>query len=125
LEIVISGKVVATVAGGADSTTLEIDRPIEVDGATSAWIAARAEGESSEFFLPRQLLAHTNPVYAKGDRPQRSAEDARFFMKEIDGLIQWVKTKGVFHDRAHREEVTKLFESARRLYEAQTREAGE
>ena len=87
VEIVMNGEVVASATGDARRAPRSRSiRRIEIDGGGSAWIAARAEGQSSEFFLHHDLLAHTNPVYCKGAAPQRSPEDARFFMEEIDGL---------------------------------------
>lgn len=120
LEIIRNGEVVSSVAGGAASTTLKIDQTIETEGGRSAWFAARAEGQTSEFFLHPALYAHTNPIYCEGANPLRSPEDAQFFVNEINGLIDWVRTKGDFSNPAHREEVKALFEKARGFYEAQT-----
>jgi hypothetical protein len=125
VEVVMNGRVVAALEGRPTSDTLVLDQSIEVDGGGSAWIAARAEGVTNEFFLHPALFAHTNPVYCSGAAPLRSPDDARFFISEIDGLTAWVETKGVFHDPAHREEVKALFGKARSIYErqAETQEA--
>jgi len=121
LEVVVNGEVAASASAGETTGMLTLDQVVELDGAGSAWIAARTKGESSElFFLHPHLLAHTNPIYCDGGSRLRSGADAEFFVKEISGLIDWVEEKGVFHDSAHREEVKALFVKARGIYEEQS-----
>ena len=121
LEVLVNGKVVASAAGRDAAPRLAIEQRIELDGAHSAWIVARTQGESSKFFLHKELFAHTNPIYCAGAEPLRSPADAQFFVGEIDRLLDWVQTKGVFDDPAHREEVKAIFQKARALYEKQAR----
>jgi hypothetical protein len=122
LELVAKGRVIAAKKGDGESCHLVLEETTEFEG--SGWIAARAESESGEMFLPAKLLAHTNPVYCVQEgRPLRSPEDARFFVKEIDGLLEWVETQGIFRVPGHKEEVKGLFRKARDIYERQA--AGE
>jgi len=118
LELIVNGQVVASVGDGT-TDTLTLDHVLELDGARSAWISARAEGQSSDFFLHPHLLAHTNPVHCKGQASFSSPTDAQFFVEEITGLLDWVEEKGRFDDPAHREEVKALFQKARERYRQQ------
>lgn len=117
LEIVANGQVVASVKGNGTSR-LVFDDTIELK--QGAWVAARTESDSSWAFLTRSLIAHTNPIYCL--RPAevlRSTDDARFFAKQIDGLLDWVEHKGSYHDPKHKAEVKALFAKARAIYEKQ------
>ena len=66
------------------------------------------------------------PVYClRPNEVLRSRDDARFFIKQIDGLLDWVEHKGVYHDPKHKAEVKALFAKGRAVYEKQTASEGE
>ena len=91
-----------------------LDHELEIDGASSAWIAAPSVGRSSTG--GRGVHAHTNPIYLAGAQPLRSAADARFFMDEIDELVGWLDTKGKFDSAQQQEATRELFLRARAIY---------
>ena len=66
------------------------------------------------------LFAHTSPVYVIADgEPNRSSEDAAFFVRWIDQNLAALRGRDNFYDPAHREEVISTFEEGRRLYQVQ------
>jgi hypothetical protein len=76
IEIVANGRVVASSSG----SRLEA----EIDAAHFTWMAARCTLKTEATVR----LAHTSPVYLRGDRQNWDAsEDRAFFLKWIDDLI--------------------------------------
>lgn len=96
VEIVYNGEVILSGSEVSSQITLE----------DSGWIAARCEG------------AHTNPVYInfKG-RPAGYAEPAEKFIRIIDRLSEWVKTKALFYNENQKEEVLEVIGDGRAVYE--------
>ena len=85
----------------------------------SAWVAVRVTGPAHRL-VPNglQLYAHTSPVYCLlGDRKIASAADARFFVDWINRLIAKARGTGAFSSSDRREEVIRLFEQGRSVYE--------
>ena len=82
LELVHNGKVVAKIQGTAEPgnpVILKADLPVSQSG----WLCARRMDENGH-------QTHTAPVYVTiNDKPVRaSAEDAQFFVKWIDNMIE-------------------------------------
>ncbi len=121
LEIVVNGKVVAASTSGEWSGSLPLER--------SAWLAARVWGprhrlvsnSPSPFGETRSssaLLAHTSPHYvAIGNQRVFSAKDQQFLLRWVDSLIQEVQTRGQFSSQERRDEVVRIFQRARAVYE--------
>ncbi len=96
VEVVYNGEVILKTSETSFQVTVE----------DSGWLAVRCEG------------AHSNPVYINVEgRPAGQAEPAQKFIKIIDRLTDWVKTKGLFDTKTQKEEVLKVFGEGRAVYE--------
>ncbi|MDA1256896.1 MAG: CehA/McbA family metallohydrolase [Chloroflexi bacterium] len=116
VEIVQNGEVIKRVTpGGSESTggSLESDVKIDADG----WIAARLGSTERDSFA-QALWAHTSAVYidAGGKKPDKQAESAKLFVRDIEASMTWVKTKGRFYTDAQRTEVVDLFRQGLEVY---------
>ena len=120
LDVLANGEVVHSVAASSARSTVEVSCNITLRN--SAWVAVRVTGPAHRL-VPNglQLYAHTSPVYCLlGDRKIASASDARFFVDWINRLIAKVRSTGAFSSAARREEVIRLFEQGRSVYERMT-----
>jgi hypothetical protein len=107
IELIVNGEARAWSGDGV----VELER--------SAWLAARATGPWHRLVLnDTSAFAHTSPVYVTlGDKPIRSAKDARYWVDWIDRLIARVRERGQFANPQKKQEVVDLFLKARAIYE--------
>ncbi|MCY4647794.1 MAG: LpqB family beta-propeller domain-containing protein [Gammaproteobacteria bacterium] len=118
MEIIRNGEIVHTVEATADGRSLGVELEMPVEG--SGWIAARALGPPQHGAMDSYLFAHTNPVFLIADgEPIRSPEDAAFFVRWIDQVLDELRAMDRWDDPAHKDEVLATFEEGRRLYQAQ------
>ncbi len=113
LDIVVNGKVAASVAA-SDSSRILFDRNVAIpDG---GWIAARVIGPSSRFVADSYAFAQTSPVYVVRDgRRFTSADDARFFVQTMDAILARVE-RGPWRTPAERDAFRAEVEKARAVY---------
>ena len=123
LEIVVGGRVVASLVNDADLASLSVTADIRAERST--WAAARAHGDR---LLPYQVwaflrqrgvppMAHTSPVYLTvSKQPVWSDESAGFLASRVDAAIEWVQTQANFETAEQKAEVIALFERAKRVY---------
>ena len=123
LEIVMGGKVVASIRNDEQASELRIRATIAPTGST--WVAARARGSELMPYQQWRLLnalgvppmAHTSPIYLSVENQGVwDAAAAAQLAARVDFAIDWVKTQGNYRTEAQREEVLALFERARRFY---------
>jgi len=117
LELVVNGKVVAQAKAAKDGLSAELRHSLHLD--RSSWVAARVWGPANRLVInDSKAFAHTSPVYCYVNK-QRIAvpEDAGIILRWIDGLIGDVRSSPRFSSDAKRNEVTSLFQKARRYYE--------
>lgn len=134
LEIVTGGEVIAQkiIDEGEHHAKLEI----EYTASKSTWVAARAHmfnekdlkrgvsfakrrdvGGGTTLFnryygtlRPETPFAHTSPVYVTvANKPVRSPEDARYFVRYLQNAIDWLQKSGSFPSDAAKQEVLKAF----------------
>src|SRR5262249_11537371 len=75
LEVVVNGRVAATVQAREDESTIAIDRAVPI--AASGWLAVRASGPPHPDHPGPSLFAHTSPVYLDvSGRPVSAQADA-------------------------------------------------
>ena len=118
LEIVQNGRIVHRVDATGDLKSIDAELEIPIEG--SGWIAARALGPAQHGAMDSYLFAHTNPVFIIADgEPIRSGEDAAFFVRWIDQVLDELRAMDRWDDPAHKAEVLATFEEGRRLYQAQ------
>jgi hypothetical protein len=113
IELVCNGIVVANLGGTSlpgKPVTLKAHVPIS----TSSWICARRMDATGH-------RSHTAPVYiALGNKPIRaSAEDARFFIRWIDNILENIKPQGAWNQYFSHDldAVQKRYLQARAVYE--------
>lgn len=59
---------------------------------------------------PETPFAHTSPVYVSvANKPIRSPEDARYFVRYLQNAIDWLQKSGSFPSEAAKQEVLKAF----------------
>jgi hypothetical protein len=106
VEVVANGR---TVADALDSK-LEA----EIDPKNYTWLAARCTLKT-EFTI---RLAHTNPIYLRGDRQSWDvADDRAYFLGWIDDLIAATESdSGRFANVDQRNEVLAIYKTAREHY---------
>src|SRR2546425_490776 len=116
LEIVGNGKVVATIPLSGDRRTARDTVGIPV--ATSGWYVLRAWSERAQTpVLDLYPFASTSPIYVRvGAQPTRSPEDAAFFVRWIDRLLDAARRHVDWNTPAERNATLRLFEDARAVY---------
>lgn len=120
LELIRDGKVIERMETHSEETQslLEIQTPVTF--ARSGWLSARCFERTEN----NVRYAQTSPIYVfLGTDPIAVADDARFFMERIAGMIRQAQNWQKFRDEAHRSEVVELFSIARDFY-ARVVEAG-
>ena len=116
VEIIVNGRPVRRIDAGADPRAIRVAEKIELPG--SAWIALRVRGPGHRL-VPndRELYAHTSPVYVTiGGRPVASRDDALFFVAQIDALMAKMDERGVFANRAQRDEIAQRLHAGQAVY---------
>ena len=146
LEIILNGQVIAeaTPSGKRHHAEIRLEHPLR----ESCWIAARAvedikpyrdrkigfstvhnpEGTLHGNYYgtrrPETVFAHTTPVYITRDgQPIRSWDDAQYYIRFIDHVIQWLKTEARFDSPSDRQASVEAFLAGRAVYERRARDA--
>ena len=118
IKIIHNGEIVHTVDATGDKREGDVELTIPVE--SSGWYAARVLGPTQHGAMDSYLFAHTNPVFVIADgEPIRSSDDAAFFVRWIDQVIDELQNRESWDDPAHKAEVLATFEEGRRLYQAQ------
>jgi hypothetical protein len=117
LEVVMNGRVVASVEGGAGETRLELSAELRVEA--GGWIAARCMGPTVLWHIwPIRTAAHTSPIYLVGrDDPEAAEGDRAYLTTILDGGLAWLDTLAIHADEARHAKVRQVFLDARRLLE--------
>ncbi len=112
LEVVMQGKVVASVSGGrSGAKKLKVKAKVRVPHST--WIAARcygAQGHPAEY-----MAAHTSPVYMKVGRTRAfDGPAAEHMLALVEGGIEYLNRLATAFDERSRTRMVKQFNEARR-----------
>ena len=123
VEILNNGEVVATLPLTEGSKRAETAQEIEVKG--SGWYTLRAYAEKPTHPIDdRYPYAETSPIYVYvGDRPIRSAEDARYFITWIDAISRMAAAHPGWRSEKEKAHVLGQFREARRVFEQREAEA--
>ena len=99
-----------------DPQHVKLDTKIPIE--PSGWLAARVTGpEKQHLLMDTCVYAHTSPVYlAKGVEKPRSPEDARYFLKWVDRVLELLEKSRSFDTTAQKREVIQLWQRAREIY---------
>jgi hypothetical protein len=121
-ELVHNGKVIAAATLADDKLSASLDKEITLE--RGGWLAFRSNGPGTADTASTALNAHTNPVYLETDGPaERSADDARGFLKWLDQLELLVRARDRFPTPKHRELALEQIAAARAVYAKIIREA--
>jgi TolB protein len=117
VEIVRDGKVVATLPVRGNRTTAAGTVPITFD--RSGWVVLRAWADSPKWpILDLYPFGSTSPVYVQvGETPIRSAEDASYFVRWVDRLIESVSARTDWNSAAERDRTLAQLGEAKRIYQ--------
>ncbi len=110
LEIVLNGRVVASVSGRGGQKRLTLRDRVKVR--RSGWIAARCTGN------PRHpgayMAAHTSPVYITcGDHRPFDGPAAQHMLALVEGGTEYLNKLATVFDESSRKRMVKLFNEAR------------
>jgi hypothetical protein len=115
VEMIVNGKVVATVEG--DGRQREVTLPFKTKVTESSWIAARAK--SISYPGEPEIWAHANPVYVlKNGKPVYVKRDRDALRERWAQEVEYYKTGGLqFEKQSQREELMRLAEETLRSLE--------
>jgi hypothetical protein len=146
LEIVCNGQVVSetTPSGQRHRAELHLELPLR----QSCWLSARAvedikpyrdrglkfntvhseigtlHGDYYGTRRPETVFAHSSPVYVHLDgQPIRNWDDAQYYIRFIDRVIDWVKADAKFARPSDRAETIEAFLRGRAVYQRRAQEA--
>lgn len=105
LELIVNGKVAATIPLNDDKLRAEYSGAIDI--AESGWIALRASSrDASPLVFDLYPFAVTSPVYVDVDgKPLRSREDAEFFIAWIEKLEAFARASEAYNSENERKAV--------------------
>ncbi|MBS0662978.1 MAG: CehA/McbA family metallohydrolase [Verrucomicrobia bacterium] len=118
VEVIVNGRVAASVAGAPPAGEQEFTATVPVRA--SAWVALRVRGPGHRFAPnDKAVFAHTSPVYVTiAARPPAARDDAQFFVDQIDALIARLDQRGRFERPADRDAIVARFRAAQEIYRA-------
>lgn len=115
LEIIVNGKVAATVAA-KDSTRLTFDGEVAIP--EGGWIAVRTVGPPSHYVGDSYAFAQSSPVYVVRDGQRwTSAEDARFLAQLTEAIWTRVDGRAAWRTPTERERFHAQIQQARAVYD--------
>jgi TolB protein len=116
LEVVRNGSVVASFPLEGGGTHASVRSKVRVE--SSGWYTLRAYGDHSRHpVLDIYPFATTSPIYVTvGPREVRSAEDARYFVRWIDRLLEAAGAHTAWNNALERSQVLKTLEEARAVF---------
>ena len=113
LELVVNGRIVASVAAAGGSTELAVHETIPIDA--GSWIAARSRSASEiQSAFTSSMAAHTSPVYVEvNGRPLvPAADDGRVVEQVILGARTWVSELAAVAEPAERARMVAFLDSS-------------
>jgi WD40 repeat protein len=100
----------------------------EIPVESSGWIALRAYADGADPWIADLYpYGHTNPIWIEvGGRPARSIEDARYFVRWIERVIEDATARDDYNDDAERKATLQYLGAARAVFlEKAAERAGE
>lgn len=122
LEIIVNGKVAATVAA-TDSSRIAFDGDVAIP--EGGWVAVRTVGPPSHYVGDSYAFAQSTPVYVvRNGQRWTSPEDARFLAELVESIWTRVDRRAAWRTPAERERFRAQIEQARRVYEKLAQRGG-
>jgi TolB protein len=119
LQIVMNGEVVREIELTGDRTSADFSGTIPVE--KSGWIVLRAWSSNPTYpVLDVYPYATTSPIYVTVDNvPERSAQDAAYFLQWIDRAMEDVSQNPDFNTEAEKAVTLQTFKDAKKVFEQQ------
>jgi hypothetical protein len=115
VEVVVSGKVVATGTLASDKLSAQIEAPVKIP--RSGWLSLRARGPGHPDHTGGALEAHTSPVYVEvAGKTAASRDDAEYFLKWIERLSLFLRLRDRVPGAELKQHVESQLEAARAAY---------
>jgi len=115
LEIIVNGKVAATVTPG-DSAHLAFDGNVAIP--LGGWVAVRAVGPASRYVGDSYAFAQSTPVYVvRNGKRWTSPDDARFLADVTESIWTRVDQRAPWRSAAERDRFHAEIERARAVYD--------
>lgn len=116
LELVNNGKVVKTFALSGDRRSLDSDGTVELEG---GWVLLRAWNDGADpQVLDLYPYATTNPVWLGDARAASAPQDAAYFARWLDRVIEAAAARNDYNDAGERNETLEYLRQARERYRA-------
>ena len=111
LEVVVNGRVVASVTSSRGAKKLQVRDKVKLTG--SGWIAARCSANGRH--PGGYMAAHTSPVYIQCGRHRPfDGPAAEHLLALVEGGIEYLNTLATHFDESSQRRMVKLFNEARR-----------
>jgi hypothetical protein len=116
LEVVVNGRVAATVRLAGERIQADAVVPVPID--RSGWLVLRAYASRSRHpILDLYPFGTTSPVYLQvGGAPARSPEDARYFLEWIDRVAASAAANNAYNTPAEKAAVARTIAEARAVW---------
>ena len=116
VEVVMNGKVVATLAPGKG-----VDAAGEVELKESGWLLLRAWNEGADpLVFDIYPYASTSPIYVEvGDAKPRSPGDARYFVRWLERNIESAGARDDYNSASEKQRVLDYLKTARDKFAVQ------
>jgi hypothetical protein len=117
IELVFNGKVLKRLRGDRTGQVLDFDGDVAIPG--SGWMLLRATNTTPQT-LVQDIYPYgtTNPVWIDtGTPPPPATEDARYFVRWIDRVIESVSARDDFNTAKEREGTLQYLRDARAIFE--------
>jgi Tol biopolymer transport system component len=122
IELVFNGKVIRRIAGERSGHAADFAAELAIPG--SGWLLLRASNDVPQT-LVQDLYPYgtTNPVWIDTGMPAPpAADEARYFVRWIDRVIEAASARSDFNNDRERDETLNYLRSARAIYEARANE---
>lgn len=118
LELVCNGRVLRSFVKGAALDHADFSGEIPVS--SSGWCVVRAASDGARYpVLDNYVYATTSPIYLDmAGRPQRSPDDARFFVSWVDRVTESVSTYPDWNSAAEKRHVLEKLAAAKAVFTA-------
>src|SRR5439155_16036511 len=116
LQIIYNGKVLKEFELKGDRKSADEKGTVSIEG--SGWLVLRAWSEKAIYpVLDAYAFASTGPIYlTAGGTKMHSGEDAAFFIKWLDRVLQEATAHKGYNNDAEKEAVLKTLTDARAIY---------
>jgi TolB protein len=121
IELVFNGRVIERLPVDRAGRGVDFDGSVAVPG--SGWLLLRASNPIPHTLIQDTIpYATTNPVWVNaGAPPPAAVEEARYFLRWVDRIIEAASARTDFNTERERAETLNYLRSARAIFEAKAR----